>query len=117
MPYVVNINIDTLPEMKYFSDSGYDIKVFESLIDDVIIRSYTTSDVYTFHRHTLPVKNLNEYFSLSCLQGVKINNYLCDKYVNKFLDVLYLYDLNSVSDQLPEIYRYLDENQQQRFCE
>ncbi len=116
MPNMVNTNIDSLPEMRTFAKTWYDINQLEALIKDIILDGQASTPPFSVSRTLLTVENIEEQFSLSCLKGVKLNTYLCDKYVESFLDVMHLYRLDTIPEQLKEMYTHLDTEQQQKFC-
>ncbi len=116
MPNIVHTNILSLPDIHSFSSSGYDVKQLEKIIKDIVVDTPDSFDSVSVSREVLPISDIEKTFSLSCLNGVKLNNYVCNKYVESFLETFYLYDLDTIVPQLQSLYDHLDDNQKKEFC-
>ncbi len=116
LPRYSRIDISQLPSMDQFLSSWYDHNTLINTIQNTLLSTKYAPIKEAISRSLLPINTIREYFSLDCLYWLKIDNHLCNKYVDIFLDRFYLYDLDNTSEELSNIYNKLDLQQKEKLC-
>ena len=86
-----------IQNIEYFNDQNYDITELERIINDTIFTDYyeiwsrETNDITL-----LPLENNNieDTFFISCTNQHKLFNWVCNYYINKFLDWFFVYKIS-----------------------
>lgn len=87
-----------IQNIEYFNDQNYDIAELEKIINNTIFTDYNeiwskeTNDITL-----LPLENnsIEDTFFISCANQHKLFNWVCNNYINKFLNWFFVYDIDN----------------------
>ena len=84
-----------IKDIEYFKDPNYDINELKKLLDSVIFINYDNIQKYEENIVLLPLKNqsIEDTFYISCANQHKIFNWVCNNYINKFLNWFFVYNI------------------------
>jgi hypothetical protein len=116
LPKNVVLYDDTRLKSKEDFSSWYESKDLEIFIKNIIFTNNNTDDIKT--NKLLPLNdNIEDTFYLKCTHNPKIFNFICNHYIDNFLDTFFIYDLSSDYKWLNDMFYNLKWTKNEtRFC-
>lgn len=104
-------NIDnTIKDIEYFNNPDYDIDELDRFITEVIYVDFNNIETKTEKwAITIPLENnsIEDTFFISCTNNFKILNFVCNSYIENFLERFFLYDINQDIEGTTNIFKIL----------
>lgn len=82
--------------IEYFKDSNYDISELKKMLNNTIFINYDEIQKNENKRNLLPLKNqsIEDTFYVYCANQHKLFNWVCNNYINQFLDWFFVYKIS-----------------------
>lgn len=82
--------------IEYFKDSNYDISELKKMLNNTIFINYDEIKKNENKKNLLPLKNqsIEDTFYVYCANQHKLFNWVCNNYINKFLDWFFVYKIS-----------------------
>lgn len=86
---------DEIKDIEYFKDSNYETAELEKMLNNTIFINYDDIQKDEKSITLLPLKNnsIEDTFYISCANQHKIFNWVCNSYINKFLNWFFVYNI------------------------
>ncbi len=121
-PRNINVNKNIpLQDKAYFENSNYNIEEIQLFMDNFIYSYNDSTAQQTKDKQllTIPTPTVKEYFTLSCVEGTLLYQWICDNFFREFIKVFYVYDMTQHYEELATLFLQIQQNQEYKklFCE